>query len=165
MKTIKYFCFFLFLLLICSCSDQKRGEFSVFTSGTETNKIEFNTDSITGKWINMWNTYELSDVFSLFMNDPILTYFSSEKEGLIKGFNAVLKHHEDFGFVEGGKESTNILWLEDIYTNIQWPVVIVTAIWYFKNKESEDVQKGPVTMVYVQKDGEYRLMHLQFANY
>jgi hypothetical protein len=44
---------------------------------------------------------------------PRLTCLSSEKEGVIKGFEAVREHHEEFGFVEGGKEQHNTFWLED----------------------------------------------------
>jgi hypothetical protein len=44
---------------------------------------------------------------------PRLTCLSLEKEGVIKGFEAVREHHEEFGFVEGGKEQPNTFWLED----------------------------------------------------
>lgn len=41
----------------------------------------------------------------LFLKDDRVTYFSSEKQGVIKGYEALLKHHEGFGFVKGGKVS------------------------------------------------------------
>ena len=35
------------------------------------------------KWVKMWNTYDLLEVKKLFLNSNKLTYFSSEKQGII----------------------------------------------------------------------------------
>jgi hypothetical protein len=69
-------------------------------------------------------------VDKLFLKDSRLTYFSSAKQGIIKGIEAIRRHHEEFGFVEGGK-----------------------------------VQRGPVTLVYVQSGDERRIAHAHFSNY
>lgn len=115
----------------------------------------------------MWNSYDLSQVEKLFLNDSTVTYFSSEKEGLIKGFEAVIEHHKGFGFVEGGKVQSNKLWVEDVHTEVRSEVVVVSGIWYFLNKTGEEdmTTKGPFTAVYVQDDDEYRIAHMHFANY
>ncbi len=62
-------------------------------------------------WQTFWNDYDLSKVESLFHKSDELTYFSSEKVGLVQGFPAIIKHHEGFGFVSGGTEKNTKLWL------------------------------------------------------
>ena len=115
----------------------------------------------------MWNSYDLSLVDKLFLQDLRLTYFSSEKEGLIKGIAAVREHHRSFGFVEGGKVQDNKLWVEGLHTNIYRPVAVVTGVWFFRRgpEGSGEITRGPVTFVYVQDGKEYRLAHLHFADY
>ena len=61
--------------------------------------INFDPEEAVSTWVSMWNSYDLSLVDELFLTDPTVTYFSSEKEGLIKGIDAVSKHHAGFGFV------------------------------------------------------------------
>lgn len=124
----------------------------------------FLTDKVVGAWVDMWNSYDLSRIDELFLIDSNLTYFSSEKEGIVKGIQAVREHHRGFGFVEGGKVSENKLWVEDLHTADFGSAVIVTGIWYFR-RSSGKIQRGPVTFVYVQKENDYRLAHLNFANY
>jgi hypothetical protein len=124
----------------------------------------FQTDQIVSEWVAMWNSYDLSQVDTLFLQDARLTYFSSEFEGAIQGIEAVREHHVGFGFVPGGKDSENKLWVEDLHTSDFGSAVIVTGIWHFRRATGR-VQRGPVTFVCVQQDGEYRLAHLNFGNY
>ena len=116
-------------------------------------------------WVAIWNSYDLSMVLKLFVNDERVTYFSSEKQGVVKGIEALIKHHEGFGFVRGGKDHPNRLWLEDVDIEAFAGVAVVTAIWFFKRGGSEKVQKGPVTLVYVPVSGEWRIAHANFGNY
>jgi len=116
-------------------------------------------------WVSMWKTYDLSLVDGLFLNNQTVTYFSSEKEGVVKGIVALRKHHEEFGFVRGGKVQPNRLWLEDADIEQHGPTAIVTAIWCFKRGDSETVRRGPVTFVYVHSGKEYRIAHAHFSNY
>ena len=60
-------------------------------------------DAQLERWVEMWNSYDLDEVKELFLDDTRLTYFSSEKEGVIRGMEAVLEHHRGFGFVPGGE--------------------------------------------------------------
>jgi hypothetical protein len=120
---------------------------------------------ITKDWVSFWNTYDLDLVEKLFLTDARVSYFSSEKQGVIKGIDALKKHHEGFGFVRGGKTQGNRLWLEDLDAQIIEPVVVITAIWHFQRQNADTVQKGPVTLVYTQVGNEYRLWHGHFANY
>ena len=59
---------------------------------------------LVSTWVEMWNSYELDQVGELFLTDDRVTYFSSEFEGVIQGFDAVLEHHRGFGFTSGGAE-------------------------------------------------------------
>jgi len=139
------------ILCMCTCS----------------NTPAFNIEETVNKWVAMWNSYDLSQVDNLFITDSSVTYFSSEKEGVIKGIEALREHHKGFGFVEGGKAQENKLWLKDIHTGIYGSTAVVTGIWLFQRASDPPgkVQRGPVTMVYVYKDNEYRIAHMNFGNY
>ena len=127
-------------------------------------KHEFDPE-VLKTWISMWNTYDLSKINELFLNDPRLTYFSSEKQGIIAGIDAIREHHKGFGFVEGGKTLQNKLWLENIRTDVFGDAAVVKAIWAFQRVKSESVQRGPVTFVYIQSDHESRIVHAHFSSY
>ncbi len=118
-------------------------------------------------WVEMWNTYDLDRVEKLFLTDARVTYFSSEKEGLIRGIDAVVAHHEGFGFVRGGKEQPNRLWLENLIQEGFGSTVVVAGTWHFRRgpEGGAPPQRGPVTFVCVLDKGEWRLVHLHFANY
>lgn len=127
----------------------------------------FNPETTVDAWVKMWNTYDLNMVEKLFLHDARLTYFSSEKEGVIKGFQAILDHHKGFGFVSGGKIQENKLWLEDVAIDIFDSTVIVTGIWFFHRVQGQpqDIQRGPVTIVYVKRNESYFIAHMHFATY
>jgi len=118
------------------------------------------------RWVQMWNSYDLDQVNELFVTDARVTYFSSEKEGLVHGIDAVVEHHRGFGFVSGGKTPERELWVEEVRADDFGDTAVVTAIWFFGNRDlKSDAQRGPMTMVYVRVAGEYRLAHLHFATY
>jgi len=116
------------------------------------------------KWVKSWNTYDLNQVDEMFLQDDRLTYFSSEKEGAILGIDAVREHHKGFGFVAGGKDQPNKLWIEDLHTVEFDSSVVVTGIWYFQRPDGS-IQRGPVTIVYFQQDDRYRIAHMNFSKY
>jgi ketosteroid isomerase-like protein len=122
-------------------------------------------ERIVADWVKFWNNYDLNQVDELFLADSRVSYFSSEREGVVRGIEAMRRHHEGFGFVKDGKTSGNRLWLDNLDANVFGPVTIVTAIWYFQRANSEKVQKGPVTLVYVQDGSSHRIAHGHFANY
>jgi len=127
----------------------------------------FDTEEHMAAWVNLWNTYDLTLVDDLFLTDSTVTYFSSEREGLITGIEAVRTHHEGFGFVHGGKVAEQELWVGEVHTAVHGPSAIVTGMWFFGQRDSVpgEVQRGPFTLVYVLKDAEYRLAHLNFGTY
>jgi len=120
---------------------------------------------IIDDWVRFWNTYDLSKVDDLFLTDEHVTYFSSEKEGVIRGIESLRTHHENFGFVKGGKSQPNQLWLEGIVIDEFNDTAIVCAIWCFKRPGQEKPQRGPVTLVYVNTSKGWRIAHANFGNY
>ena len=133
--------------------------------GEEVNpEMEFDADKIVSEWVRCWNTYNLNEVDRLFLQDSKLTYFSSEKQGVIKGFEAVRAHHVGFGFVKGGKEQPNKLWVEDLHASTFSNTAVVTGIWFFERPDGSR-QRGPVTIIYVKINDDVRIAHMNFSNY
>lgn len=127
----------------------------------------FDADAHIAAWIDLWSTRDLNRVDELFLSDSRVTYYSSELEGLIKGPAAVREHHEGFGFVEGGVEAEQELWVEDLHSSVYGTVAVVTAVWLFGDRAAprESVSRGPMTVVYTLVDDRYRIAHMHFANY
>lgn len=119
---------------------------------------------LVDQWVSLWNSYDLSLVDKLFLADSRVTYFSSEKKGLIRGIEAVRRHHESFGFVPDGKAQASKLWLEEVRTETFPGLAIVSATWHFRRAGQEAIQRGPVTLLYVPVAGEYRIAHAHFSS-
>lgn len=110
-------------------------------------------------WEKSWNSYDLNEVKRLFVNDSSVTYFSSERAGLIHGIDSLVKHHRSFGFVAGGKPSTSRLWL----TQLRYSPNAVTATWHFRRADNSG-QQGPVTFILKSSREGYRILHAHFSN-
>ncbi len=123
--------------------------------------------AVLDRWVEMWNSYDLDEVTELFLDHPSLTYFSSEKEGVIRGMEAVLEHHGGFGFVPGGNPKGTRLWLEDLNTDLRGELAVATGLWFFQaaGDTTGDPQKGPVTFVLVRDSGAWKFMHMNFSEY
>jgi ketosteroid isomerase-like protein len=115
-------------------------------------------------WERMWNTFDLQEVDRWFLQSDQLTYFSSEREGLIQGIQAVREHYRSFGFVDGGSNPPTKLWLEDVQIQVYDSAAVVTGIWYFQRADGR-LQKGPVSIFYVNRNGNYKIAHMNFSNY
>jgi|GEM_PF-645686 len=124
-------------------------------------------EELVQDWVEMWNTYDLDQVQRLFLDDQRLTYFSSEKEGIIRGMEAVLEHHRGFGFVPAGESKPTRLWVEGLRTDLLGETAVITGIWFFQSipEAEDDPQKGPVTFVCVLEQGEWRFVHMNFSEY
>ena len=124
-------------------------------------------DAHVEAWVELWSTRDLALVDELFLNDSSVTYFSSEREGLIQGFAAVRAHHEGFGFVDGGTEPEQELWVEDVRSSAFEGVAVVGAIWLFGDRSAppEGISRGPMTAVYIWSGDRYRIAHMHFAEY
>jgi hypothetical protein len=127
----------------------------------------FDADAHIAAWVDLWSTRDLSRLDELFLSDSRVTYYSSELEGLIQGPAAVREHHEGFGFVEGGVEAEQELWVEDIHSSVYGTVAVVTAVWLFGDRAApmDSISRGPMTVVYTLDDDRYRIAHMHFANY
>ena len=123
--------------------------------------------ALIDSWVGMWNSYDLRMVDELFLQDSRVSYFSSEKQGLIQGIKAVREHHSGFGFVDGGKTQENKLWVEDVHIQNFGSAAVIAGIWYFQraSEDAEAFQKGPFTFVCVRQDRGWRLAHLNFSEY
>ncbi len=147
---------------------------------------------LVATWVDMWNSYDLNQVEKLFLTDDRVSYFSSEFQGAIQGFESVLEHHEGFGFVAGGDDSRGTrLWVEDLTEDRFTDTAVLTGVWFFTRTdfppeagdpaEAVDApdsgggspaaeadappQKGPVTFVCVLEEGGWRFAHMNFGNY
>jgi len=118
------------------------------------------------KWLDLWGSYDLDKLGDIFWNDPGSTYFSSEKVGIIKGFEALIPHHTEFGFEAGGKIPDQSLWLEDLDYVLHDDIAVVNALWFFGDLEKDFNAYGPVTFVLIKTtDQGVRIAHTHFANY
>jgi ketosteroid isomerase-like protein len=124
-------------------------------------------EALVREWVAMWNSYDLDEVGRLFMDDDRLTYFSSEKEGVIRGMEALLKHHRGFGFQSGGDSRTSRLWVDGLTADLFGPTAVMTGIWYFQTDPTDSTtpQKGPVTFVCVSDGGRWSFVHMNFSSY
>ena len=113
--------------------------------------IKNDVQELLDSWVAMWNAYDLAMVNNLFLQDSRVSYFSSEKEGLIQGIDAVREHHVGFGFVDGGKSQKNELWVEGVQVSNFGIAAVVAGIWYFQRASDDpgSIQKGPFTFVCV----------------
>jgi imidazolonepropionase-like amidohydrolase len=117
-------------------------------------------------WLGLWRRYDLDRLDDLFLNDAALTYFSSDAEGLKEGFDAVRRHHIDLGFVSGGFQPEDELWVEDVVIADFEDSAVVSGIWYFGNRVARATAgRGPLTMVVVRTAQGYRISHLHLGNY
>jgi uncharacterized protein (TIGR02246 family) len=123
--------------------------------------------ALVDAWVAMWNASDLKMVDRLFLQDSRVSYFSSERKGLIQGTEAVRKHHEGFGFVDGGKSQDSKLWVDEAEISVFGTASVVAGIWYFQrtSEGEESIQKGPFTFVCVKQGEEWRLAHLNFSTY
>ena len=130
-------------------------------------RLEEGPGALLDAWVAMWNSYELDRVHTLFLDDARLSYFSSEREGVIRGMTALVEHHEGFGFAPGGAERASRLWLEELHIDQFGDAAVATAIWFFQSAAGApgEPQRGPVTFVCVRESGEWRFAHMNFSEY
>jgi ketosteroid isomerase-like protein len=117
-------------------------------------------------WVELWGTYDLDRVDDLFVQDDRLTYFSSETEGLIQGFDRIVEHHQGFGFESGGSDRDQRIWVEEVEIVEFGDTALIGAIWFFGAPGSpESAQRGPMTVLAIPSEDGYRIAHMHFATY
>ena len=119
------------------------------------------------RWERFWNTRDLDEFDALFLAGSDLTYFSSEKQAVLRGPDAVREHHRGFGFAPGGAATPNRLWLEVVTVDrVGRDAAVVTATWLFRRASTpERIQRGPLTAVLVQRPVGWRIAHMAFGNW
>lgn len=123
-------------------------------------------EELLDAWVDLWGSYDLDLVPVLFLRDDALTYFSSETEGLLEGFDRIVEHHRGFGFVPGGAPQDRLIWVRDVQIREFDDVALIGAIWYFGDPDSPaDAQRGPMSLLAVQMPDGYRIAHMNFSTY
>jgi hypothetical protein len=121
---------------------------------------------LVSEWVEIWNSYDLDRVGDLFLIDDRVSYFSSEFEGVIRGFDAIMEHHRGFGFVSGGEDRGSRLWVEGLTQDVLGEAAVLTGIWFFQRADaSGPPQRGPVTFVAVLNERAWRFAHMNFGTY
>ncbi len=117
-------------------------------------------------WLGLWRRYDLDQLGDVFLQDPALTYFASDAEGVIEGWEAVLAYHDERGFVPGGFAITDELWLDDPLITHFEDTAVVSAVWNFgKRLQPAEAGRGPFSMVIVRTPEGFRVSHVNMANY
>jgi len=121
-------------------------------------------------WQAFWNSTDLNALANLFVAGERVSYYSSEKKGLIFGLAALQEHHRGFGFVPGGNAAANRLWLDDVCIEAGSSGCnrcLVTATWFFAKdcRNLSAAQSGPVTFVFEKNDANWQILHAHFANW
>jgi hypothetical protein len=123
-------------------------------------------EELLDRWVALWGSYDLAPVADLFVRDERLTYFSSEYEGVRKGFETIMEHHRSLDFVDGGDARDQVIWVGDVDIADYGASALVTAIWYFGDEGAPDgAQHGPMTLLAVHEDDGWRIGHMHFATY
>lgn len=116
------------------------------------------------RWLAMWRRYDLDAVGDVFLRDPALTFFGSDSEQVVEGFDDVLAWHEAQGFVSGGFQPDNELWLDDAIVSDYDDSAVVAATWSFGRRIAPDqAATGPLTMTIVRTESGFRIVHLTMS--
>ena len=85
---------------------------------------------------------------------------------MLEGFQTVVDHHREIGFVRGGFRPDQELWLEDALISDFGDSAVVTAVWHYGNRVArQSVGRGPLTMVVVRTEVGFKISHLHLGNY
>jgi hypothetical protein len=123
-------------------------------------------DALLQAWLAMWRRYDLDGVDELFVDDPQLTYFASDREGLLEGLDTVREYHADAGFVPGGFQPESELWLEEVTVSDFGESAVIGAVWYFGNRlDRQAAGRGPLTMALTRTPSGFKISHVNFGNY
>ncbi len=117
-------------------------------------------------WLRAWRRYDLDALGEVLHQDPSLTFFPNDREGVVVGYGAVRAYHEELGFAPGGFQPDSELWLEDVRVDSFDDASVVTATWHFGNRLLRaEAARGPFTMLVSRTRSGYRITHLSMGNY
>jgi len=122
-------------------------------------------DALDG-WLRAWRRYDLDGLADVLLQDRALTYFANDEEGTLEGFDAVRAYYEGLGFVSGGFQPENELWLQDVLVADFEETAVISAVWHFGSRLMRtDAARGPFSMVVVRTSSGYRISHVNMGNY
>jgi len=122
--------------------------------------------ALLDNWVAMWREYDLDRVADLFVVDDALTYFPSDREGVIQGYSAVHAYLAGLGFISGGFEPQNEMWFEQIAVSDFGESAVVSAVWYFGDRlNRRAARRGPLTLALARVGDGVRISHANFGNY
>ena len=118
------------------------------------------------RWLALWRRYDIDRLPEVFLEDAALTYFASDEEGAIEGFDAVREYHRSAGFVSGGFQPDRELWVEGTVIADFEESAVITGVWHFGNRVAgQSVARGPLSMVVIRTEAGFKVSHLNLANY
>jgi hypothetical protein len=123
-------------------------------------------EALLDAWVEVWTTFDLDMVSDIFIQDERLTYFSSEVEGLLKGFPRIVEHYRGFGFEPGGGVTESVIWVDEVEIVDFGDTAFIGAIWYFGDPDTpSEAQHGPMSVLAVKSLDGYRIGHMNFGTY
>ena len=122
--------------------------------------------ALLDSWTAMWSNYDLDLVDDLFLMDEALTFFPSDREGLIEGYSAVFGYLADLGFLPGGFDPPNEMWFEQITVSDFSESAVASAVWFFGDRLNRTAaRRGPLTLALTRVGNGLRISHVNFGNY
>ena len=123
-------------------------------------------DALLEAWLGMWRRYDLDRVGQLFASDESVTYFASDREGLLEGIDAIRDYHAGLGFVAGGFQPEQELWLEEVAISDFGESAVIGAVWFFGNRVTRQAAgRGPLTILLTRTPEGFRISHVNFGSY
>jgi imidazolonepropionase-like amidohydrolase/ketosteroid isomerase-like protein len=123
-------------------------------------------DALLEAWLGMWRRYDLDAVDELFVDDAAVSYFASDRQGLMEGVEAIRDYHAGLGFVADGFQPESELWLEQVTIADFGESAVIGAVWYFGSRlDRRAADRGPLTMVLTRTLSGLRISHVNFGNY
>jgi hypothetical protein len=116
-------------------------------------------------FVRAWASYDMDILSEAVLQDPTLTYFPNDAEGMLEGWQAVRGYYEGLGFVRGGFDPEQDFWLEDVVIADFDRSAVITGTWHFGNRVMRaDAARGPITLVTVRTRTGYRIVHVAMGN-
>ena len=117
-------------------------------------------------WLAAWRSYDLDRLDDIFLEEDDLTFFPSDGQEVLRGYDAVEAWHRAQGFVPGGFAPQEELWLEDVVVANFDRSAVITAVWRFGNRVApEGGARGRLTVVLLRTPAGYRISHVNMGRY
>jgi imidazolonepropionase-like amidohydrolase len=123
-------------------------------------------DALLEAWLGMWRRHDLDMIDDVFLDDDVVTYYASDREGLIQGIDAIREYHAGLGFASGGFRPEMELWLERVNIADFGESAVIGAVWYFGDRlDRRATGRGPLTMALARTVSGFKIAHVNFGKY